>query len=71
MAGHNSRRLVEFLVRRTIVSTEKPAEVIYDPALRVDGVWSSGGVVVVGGGIEYGDGAATVVTLETSACDGV
>lgn len=40
MAGHNSSRFVEFLVRRTIIPTEIPAEVIYDPALRVDGVLS-------------------------------
>ncbi|KAF4950562.1 hypothetical protein FGADI_8121 [Fusarium gaditjirri] len=71
MAGYNSRRLLEFHVPHTIVSAEKPAEVIYDPALRVDGVWSSGRVVVVSGGDEYGDSAMAVVALETSACDGV
>lgn len=71
MTSHGSSGLVEFLVRSAVVFTEKPAEVIDESALRIDGVLSNRGVVVVGGGVEYDNGGIAAVSLKTFACDGV
>ncbi|KAI6754877.1 hypothetical protein HG530_012629 [Fusarium avenaceum] len=71
MASHDGSGLVEFVVRSTVVSTEKPAEVIDESTLRIDGVLSNRGVVVVGGGVEYDNAVVAAVTLKTFTCDGI
>lgn len=71
MTSDDGSWLVEFVVRSTVVSTEKLAEVIDKSAPRIYGVLSNRGVVVVSGGVEYDNGAIEAVTLKTFTCNDI